>query len=62
MDNFEAQMAYFRSRLSGELEVTQELISDTVRNSPFGLTEEDQTRIIRSLEANFNITQRTCRK
>ena len=59
MDNFEAQMAYFRSRLSGELEVTQELISDTVRNSPFGLTEDDQTRIIRSLEANFNITQRT---
>ena len=59
MDNYEAQMAYFRALLSGEPEITQELISDTVRNSGFPLSEEDQTKIIRSLEANFNITQRT---
>ena len=58
MDNFEAQMAYFRSVLSGEPEITQKLISDTVRNSPFPLSEKDQIRIIRLLETNFDITQK----
>lgn len=58
MDNFEAQMAYFRSVLSGKPEITQKLISDTVRNSPFPLSEKDQVRIIRLLETNFDITQK----
>ena len=58
MDNFEAQMAYFRSVLSGKPEITQKLISDTVKNSPFPLSEENQIRIIWLLEANFDITQR----
>ena len=59
MDNLKDEMAYFRSKLSNEPEITQTLIQSTVENGPFQLSEENQAAIIRALEANFNITQRT---
>ena len=57
MPDFESTLAYFRHHLAKEIEHTQDGIRAAVRDSPFRLAKDDEDRVVRELEASFDITQ-----
>lgn len=58
MSDLQPKIAYFRLTLAQEPERTHETIRKAVDGGPFALTREEADKIIRHLEASFDITQR----